>query len=376
MKKQYFKGLLVLLSVLFIWGCKESKETDFVGEQNPSGISNLRAISAGEGVLLSWKNPDNRRYDQIEISYVQTGEKKSILIEPDEQNSAVAIDLPDANVYKFHLLAKQSASNRYFDEMTIKGRKLTALDPGEELQGLLNSIEINGGDGGVRVMWENPENIPATIRVAYDDQTVELDATQLIRIRTIDNLDLNRVYDFQVSLLYDDHISSETRVISATAMGGVYKRLENDGWTITASSEQSGQPAVNLLDNNPATYWRSAAYVGAGQHVIIDLKKIYSIAALTLSRRFGNDENSSWDIRISTSVDGLVYTEGYLYRNDAPPSRPSPNPLLRIEFNRFAEGEQTYPLPEVQTAQYVRVDFVRGGATAYAVYGDVNFYGK
>lgn len=376
MKKQYFKGLLVLLSVLFIWGCKESKETDFVGEQNPSGISNLRAISAGEGVLLSWKNPDNRRYDQIEISYVQTGEKKSILIEPDEQNSAVAIDLPDANVYKFHLLAKQSASNRYFDEMTIKGRKLTALDPGEELQGLLNSIEINGGDGGVRVMWENPENIPATIRVAYDDQTVELDATQLIRIHTIDNLDLNRVYDFQVSLLYDDHISSETRVISATARGGVYKRLENDGWAITASSEQSGQPAVNLLDNNPATYWRSAAYVGAGQHVIIDLKKIYSIAALTLSRRFGNDESSSWDIRISTSVDGLVYTEGYLYRNDAPPSRPSPNPLLRIEFNRFAEGEQTYPLPEVQTAQYVRVDFVRGGATAYAVYGDVNFYGK
>ncbi|GEM_PF-3375659 len=33
-------------------------------------------------------------------------------------------------------------------------------------------------------------------------------------------------------------------------------------------------------------------------------------------------------------------------------------------------------LSQTHTARYVHVDFVRGATNAYAVYGDINFYGE
>lgn len=376
MKKQYFQGLCLLFGVFFVMGCQKSNEDDLAVEGNPSGITNLRATSLENGVLLSWENPSTKLYNKVEVWYLQQGEKKSVMVEPVESVSSLEISLPDAEVYKFHLLPFQSSTDRPFDEIAVKSRKIIASDPGEELDRLFNSIEMNGGDGGVRVSWENPENIPAIIKVSYDDQTVEFDAVQLIRIQTIAGLDLNRTYNFEVMVLFDENVGTQAKVFSVRPTMAFRQRLIPNGWTITASSEQAAQPAINLLDNNPATFWRSSVTVGsAAQYVIIDMKEVHLISALTFSRRLGNGENSSWDIRISTSVDGVNYTEGYLYRNNHA-DRPTPNVLLRIEFNRTIDGEQTYPLPIPETARYIKADFVRAASGAYAVYGDINIYGQ
>jgi hypothetical protein len=104
----------------------------------------------------------------------------------------------------------------------------------------------------------------------------------------------------------------------------------------------------------------------------VDLKSSHLISAVTLRRRWGNDENSSWDTNISVSEDGVTYTTPYMYKNASTDA----NPIFKVEFNRTVDGQQMFLLPYTHTARYVRLDFVRGAGSAYAVYGDLNFYGE
>ncbi|NGF55172.1 discoidin domain-containing protein [Parapedobacter sp. SGR-10] len=372
-----YRYLVAFWCVLFALGaCKD--EIPAVQENFISGVQNLKAISQMEGIVLSWENPDDRDYDKVEISYTLQGEKKMLTETINERYSAVSINIPNAEVYKFYIKAFSSVSGRFAREASVKGRKLVSLEAADELADILNSIEIHGGDNGVRVFWENTQNLPAMILLEYEGQVRTIDANSLSKEYSLGGLELNKQYTFTVSLVYEGEGSTLVRMLSATALEKAYRRLKNEGWTITASSEQSGQPAVNLLDNNPATYWRSSERVTvnnnpSGQHIIVDFKTIHRFSALTFTRRLGNDENSSWDINISFSEDGVTYTGPYMYKN----ASTDPNPIFKVEFNRTVDGEQMYQLPYTHTARYVRVDFVRGSNNgAYAVFGDINFYGE
>ncbi len=370
------KYIVVFLFTILVLGACKDEEVMVVDTSIP-GVEKLIATSDAEGVLLSWENPDDRLYDKVEISYTIEGEKITITEAVNERSSSVEIMLPDTEVYKFYIQAFSSTNSKVAREQSVKSRKIAPSDPEDELLDMLNSIVINGGDGGVRVLWENPQAIPAVIRLRYDDQELEINANSLRQEYSLRGLDLNRVYTFTADVLYADAFSTSVKTFAVTPLAG-FSKLKNDNWNITASSTQSGLSAIDLLDNDPSTYWRSSQYVtvsGAptGQHVIVDFNRIRRFSALTIHRKWGDGENSSWDINISFSEDGVVYTTPYMYKNAA---QADPNPVFVKEFNRTIDGEQLYLLPKTHTARYVRVDFVRGATNAYAVYGDINFYGE
>jgi hypothetical protein len=367
--------VIFICALLLLGACKDDAPT--IQEKFLPGVQNLRAISQVDGVILSWENPDDRAYNEVEISYTFQGEEMVIKESIDKRNSTVDIILPDSEVYKFYVKGISLVNGTPVEEHSVKGRRLVAIEADDELAGLLNSIDLQGGDNGVRVFWENSENIQALIRLEYDGQVHDIDAANLNKEYTLKGLDLNKQYTFVVGIVYEGEPIEPVRTLSATALEKSYRMLKDDGWTIIASSEQTAQPASNLLDNDPNTYWRSSVLLmsgGAptGQHVIVDLKSSHLISAVTLRRRWGNDENSSWDTNISVSEDGVTYTTPYMYKNASTDA----NPIFKVEFNRTVDGQQMFLLPYTHTARYVRLDFVRGAGSAYAVYGDLNFYGE
>src|SRR5699024_3253906 len=119
-----------------------------------------------------------------------------------------------------------------------------------------------------------------------------------------------------------------------------FAKLKNDGWEITASSEEmqsENGAAINLLDDNPETYWRSKVSSPAKSYphyIIIDLQRERKIYGITLSRKKGDDDFSSWDNDISLSKDGVNYTHTYSYLKNSTDD----NPIFKVEFNRTIEG--------------------------------------
>lgn len=369
-----YRSWIVLVFGLIIMGACKDEEVGIPEVVKPQ-IKNLHASSQMKGVLLSWENPEDRLYDKVEISYIIEGEKMIVKETIEEQYSAVSIELPTADVYKFHVYGISSIDGKTVVESTVKSRVLVPVEPEDELIDILNSIGIYGGDNGVRVLWKNQEDLQALIRLEYDGQIHEINANSLNKEYTIGGLELNRSYNFAVSLVYQGEVGTETRTLSATALEKAYRRMENDGWTILASSQQAAQPATNLLDNDPKTYWRSDAKITTAtpQYIIVDFKRKINLSALTLVRKYGDGENSAWDVNISTSEDGVTYTTPYRYFTQAS-QNPDPNSIFYVEFNRTVDGEQMYQLPHTHKARYVRIDFVRG--SAFAVFGDINFYGE
>ncbi len=374
MKKTYAMRFLILLIGMSLFGCKDKKDETL--DNTMSGVVGLMAESTSTGVRLIWENPEDRGYDKVEISYMEGDERIAIIESISERYSSRMVELQKNEVYKFFVKGFSSVSNVFADEVSVKGRKLVELAPSDELEALLNSIQIYGGDGGARVVWENPKDLNASIVIKYEDKEVGLDAERLVREYTIPNLDLGRDYTMLVQVRYLDDISTAVKTFTVRPALG-FRRLQNEGWTIVASSEElvsESAPATNLLDANPKTYWRTKVSGTAAKYphyVIIDLKKEYKIQGLSLSRKLGDEDYSSWDNNISLSTDGVSFSDKYVYAN----SSKDPNLIFQVEFNRTIEGEQMYLLPYVHTARYIRIDMVRGSKT-YAVFGDIHVYGE
>ncbi|HLT87507.1 MAG TPA: discoidin domain-containing protein [Sphingobacterium sp.] len=359
--------IAILYSVFLFTACKD-EETE-IEEIHISGVQNLKATSQADGVSLSWENPPDRKYDRVEILYAVNGEEVKLTRNAEEQYDDIAIELIDTEVYKFFVRAFSSLTQQSALTASVKGRKLTVLAPEDELSAILNTVEISGGDGGVRILWKNPSNIHAFINIEYEGNVLRIDANSLSREYTLSGLDLNRIYTFQVSMIYEEQVSSASKMFSVTTLPAYRKLIYDGSWDITASSTLSGLTPLSLLDDNPLTYWKSATRISsATQYVIVDFKEDRYVSALTFVRKWGDSENSSWDINISTSEDGVNYTEPYAYKNS------NTDPRFAVEFNRTVDGEQIYMLPHTHKARFVRIDFVRG--SGYALFGDINFYGQ
>lgn len=373
MKMNYIFKLMLLIVSVNLYSCKDNGE--IANQEYLNGVENLIAKSNNSGVQLNWENPDGHKYDKVEISYMVDSEKVILMETILEKYSSLNISLPNAQVYKFTVRALSSISSQFSEEQSVKGRKLVEQDPSDELSDMLNSVEMYGGDGGARIIWKNPKDIHAIIEVKYDGNSIEIDANKLLREYTIPQLELNRNYDFSVSIKHGDVLTDAKVFTVKPALG--FKRLNNDGWSILASSEEieSENAAVNnLLDGSNLTYWRTKVSGTAAKYphyIIIDLKRERKIQGLSLSRKFGDDDYSSWDNNISLSTDGVTYPNKYIYFN----ASKDPNLIFQVEFNRTVEGEQMYLLPNVQTARYIKIDMVRGSKT-YAVFSNLNIYGE
>src|SRR5690606_30197767 len=203
-------------SVFLFTACKD-EETE-IEEIHISGVQNLKATSQADGVSLSWENPPDRKYDRVEILYAVNGEEVKLTRNAEEQYDDIAIELIDTEVYKFFVRAFSSLTQQSALTASVRGRKITVVAPEDALSAILNTVEISGGDGGVRILWKNPSNTHAFINIEYERNVLRIDANSLSREYTLSGLDLNRIYTFQVSMIYEEQVSSASKMFSVTTL--------------------------------------------------------------------------------------------------------------------------------------------------------------
>src|SRR5690606_4752742 len=131
---------------------------------------------------------------------------------------------------------------------------------------------------------------------------------------------------------------------------------------------------VNLLDGSSQTYWRSRTSSPTATYphqLVVDMKSSKNVGALTLQRKFQDNDYSSWDKSFYFSEDGINWSTEYLYANNSTHS----NPIFKVEFNRTIEGEQIYRLPAFTKARYIKLISKRGGRS-YAIFSELNVLGE
>jgi galactose oxidase len=85
--------------------------------------------------------------------------------------------------------------------------------------------------------------------------------------------------------------------------------LSSSGWTAVASDQQSGYPASNAIDGNPATFWHSKfspTAVPLPHSITIDMHATNYVSELTYLPRQDTPSNGNIGrYSISVSMDGI-----------------------------------------------------------------------
>ncbi len=378
MNLKYFSLYSIFItSALILFSC--SKETDENIElYSVEKVQNLKAQSGKNKIILSWLNPTETEY--VTVTYYIDGTEKDVKVESKDQPSHnLEVVVNDQQVYKFTLIAYNSIGERS-EEQTVKGKALSEDDDSDEnpYDIILKTVKMYSSPDGVKVTWRNEKESEAIIYVTFindlgKEVIVEYDATSMIKESTIKDLKIGKELEFSVEVKNDNKSSTFTRTFNATPKNNIQK-LDKSKWSITGSSEETiseDGALINLIDGTPKTYWRSQIKPEAASYphyVIIDMKKVVNVTAISLERKWGDGENSSWDNKVSVSMDGVNWETEYDYNNK------QTDPLLKIEFNRTKDGEQMYPLPSVTKGQYLKVTFKRSSKT-FALFGELSIYG-
>ncbi|WP_175549951.1 discoidin domain-containing protein [Mariniphaga anaerophila] len=362
--------------------CSDSEEEEIAVYTLPA-VNQLRAESGEDMITLSWKNPsiDGGTY-YVEVEFEKEDQTETLKVEPGtESGSTVEIPVADQKVYKFGVTVFNGTGERS-EEKTVKGKALTPEVPdeteGNVYDAILETVNIYGAANSAKVIWDNPDNRAATILVSYTDasgNSIEksADAASVLKEMVISGLAAEVEVVFTVSVKNGENGSSFSKTLSATPKHLVEK-LEKSSWTVSASSEETVEEdgrAVNLIDGNPETYWRSRISGDAAvypHYVVIDLKEVVTVTAISLERKWGDKVHSSWDNTVAVSLDGEDWNTSYDYYLT------QTDPQLKIEFNRGKEGEQMYPLPTPAKGRYVRLTCKRASKT-FAVFGEMSVYG-
>ena len=104
--------------------------------------------------------------------------------------------------------------------------------------------------------------------------------------------------------------------------------------TINAIGAQSGNPAVNVMDNNYGTRWSQE---GKGQWIQFDLHEVKRVAAVDIAFYLGNTRVNYFDIQ--TSIDGRTWT----------------NARTGLQSTGKTTELERYPMPKVIRARYMRI---------------------
>jgi galactose oxidase len=98
--------------------------------------------------------------------------------------------------------------------------------------------------------------------------------------------------------------------------------LSRTGWTASASSQQTGNEASRVLDNNGATLWRSAyspSVVALPHTLTIDMQQTNVVNGISYQPRTDNNDGIIYKHRVSISTDGITFTDvanGYYVRDN------------------------------------------------------------
>ncbi|GAB3026061.1 hypothetical protein GCM10027051_33520 [Niabella terrae] len=174
----------------------------------------------------------------------------------------------------------------------------------------------------------------------------------------IDNIDLDQpyfyysVYKPQVSNI-DDFYSEDVDAKNAR-----FFNFRKDGWEIAGSSDElTNHTAAMAIDNDPATYWQSAAAPSAQNWISIDLGSSKVINGFSLLNPYTNDKSAK-SIRIDVSNDNATWTK--VLETSIGPS------YLR----------QLLPLSEPVTVRYFRITAIEmfDSQTPGMVFSEIDAY--
>ena len=94
-------------------------------------------------------------------------------------------------------------------------------------------------------------------------------------------------------------------------LAAVDPTLPRTGWTVTADSAASGNPAANVLDGNTATYWHTVWGTGAPalpHNLVIDMKANKTVSGLTyLPRQDTSNNGNIGNYRVELSTTGTSW---------------------------------------------------------------------
>lgn len=374
--KHIYIILILFSSILLYSGCSDND--DNTDNFAIGSLSNLKATSGIEQIILSWDNPEYQGLSYIEIVYsaLTSSESKTIKHETKgEKSSIVAIDVPEGReVYKFVLTAYSDSGDKSAPQ-EIKGKPYTN-DAQAGMDAILDAMRIESVMNGVKFSWNNPNNISCMIEISYNDKgqnkKVSYDARQTIPTATIKLINSTI---FKISITGTEGSaginSSSTR--EETLAPNIPYKLSTDTWSVVDVSTQAATSgngsAACAIDGTPATRWQ-ATQKGGKDWIIIDMGSPVVIDRFSLTRYFGVADNSAWDVTFSAGNEPnpTVWPYEYSYAN-------SKEGIFAIEFNRTRDGDQLYPIPEPITARYFkyRTDRISGSWATH--YGEISVYG-
>ena len=150
-------GLIALLVVLLSVSCSTALEEEEKDLTPPGDVSNLEIMENDSSVLLKWKNPSDKDFCKVIITFTTSKQNTSQNIIINAQRGDVAeyniYNLTNNEEYTFKLFTIDENGNK------SKGVSITAtpkapvdLTPPAEVTNLL----MEAGDGLVKLSWLNP----------------------------------------------------------------------------------------------------------------------------------------------------------------------------------------------------------------------------
>lgn len=280
-------GLAVLSCCMTSCGKMDATYKEFVkdGETKYLGIpDSVKAFPGENRIKMTWilpSDPDitktkiywNNRRDSVIVNYPDP-----ILV---KENSLI-IDQLAEGLYSFEVY---NANDKGI--LSIKST-VSARTYGEEYRNSLylrpvKSTETVGADG--KIIWAGANAESFGSEVKYKDgngveRVIFVPSTEDVTI--IPGAKMNDFFSFRSIYMPDKQsIDKFYTPYENKQISGVLKDISKLGWTITPSSEDiaGNRPAINLIDNNPATVWvnKIATGITYPHTLTVDMKKVVTI---------------------------------------------------------------------------------------------------
>lgn len=360
--------ILFFCTFLVIWSCKQQDATykDFVipgGIIYPGKAIAPRAFAGNNRLMLEWLRGRDPRASYARIFWNNYSDSVTV------QMPAVADtirytfeDLPEG-VYTF-FIKTYTPEGDVSIPVEVNGKVLGEVYESSLLTRGLNSSTIDAA-GKIQLNWAVADTLAGAVatEVIYQDAT---GSQRTQRFSAKEELSVITDYAPETVLKYrtvylPDSLAIDTFYTNYTDINKFY--FDKKGWKIIAFSTEHGgaeNSVNNFIDGTDATRWHGNANSGNYPHfATIDLaipKTITSVSVWRTTFDSGGDDRGPNRIQFMVSDDNITWTD-----------------LGTFNFNRFINGEQSFPLAQPGTGRYFKFIGL-DGPQHYLVLGELGLY--
>ena len=364
------KGMVVLfIAICTVAGCKKM-DTIYKGHVVPGGLTyagkatDPKVYSGHNRLKIAWPRGADPTVVKAKIYWNNFADSLAIPILPTDDTVSVIIDSLLEKSYSFIIYTYDAKGNSSIPVDVIGGSF------GDKYQAQLLNRPVNSSIlnalGLVTIQWGSADisNGAFATEVKYIDtagnsKTVNFSTTE--KLSTLSDLKPNTKFQFR-TMFKPDSMSIDN-FYTAYSESGAFNFDKKDWKIIDYSSQHSdGDNAViNFIDGTDATRWHTDANNSHYPHfATIDMGAVRVISQFGLWRttfETGGDDRAPDQIQFLISMDNVTWED-----------------LGVFPFNRFLNGEQSYPMPSLPKGRYFKFVGV-SGPREYMVMGEVSAYG-